>query len=158
MGKFTILIIIIILVLAGYFALRGNNLAEEPTGNTISPLIIGDNAIFAPDQKPGSDVNIGLAVFGEEGYVVIHEDSNGAPGKIIGSSELMMVGESQNVEIELSRLSRNGENLFAMLHKDNGDGSFNPAEDAPVVDETGNIILMRFLISEEATEPGAVSL
>lgn len=156
--KLLIIILLIIVVVAGYFMFF-----QKPTGSTeptepTNSLLIGDNAIFISDTKPATMVNVGFAIFAEGGYVVIHEDNEGKPGAIVGNSTMMSEGESRDFEILLSRESVDGEALYAMLHSDNNDGVFNPAEDSPIKDDQGNIILMKFQISSDATEPGAISL
>ena len=77
------------------------------------------------------------------------------PTESVGSTSQLLIGDN---EMPLSRESVDGEVLYAMLHFDNGDGVFNPAEDSPIIDDQGNIILMRFQVSESATEPDAISL
>lgn len=52
------------------------------------------------------------------------------------------------MEVMLSRPSVDGENLFAMLHQDNGDGVFNLSDDAPIKDDEGNIVVVKFMIDK----------
>lgn len=121
-----------------------------------SGLRIGENAVYVNDQRPGNSVTIGVANIEHTGYVVIHESANEKPGAIIGKSVLLNSGEIINFNVPLSRLSRNGEELVAVLHSDNGDGTFNPALDQPVKDAERNTVFMIFPVSEEAEESGGM--
>ncbi|MCH7883322.1 hypothetical protein IIA95_02825 [Patescibacteria group bacterium] len=155
-GFSTLLVIVVLLVVVviGYFVF-----VQKPAEQTnINPLLVGDNAIYVSNTKPATMVNVGFAILAGGGYVVIHEDGEGKPGAIVGNSIFLPQGENRDFEVTLSRESVDGEVLYAMLHSDNGDGVFNPAEDSPIQNDQGNIILMRFQISSDATEPGAISL
>ena len=153
------LIIILVLLIIGFGAFfLYQTPTEEITPSTTAPLIVGENAIFVSDQKPATTLNIGFADLAEDGYVVIHEENGGKPGAIIGNSVFLLVGDTRSFSVDLSRIAIDNEFLFAMLHKDNGDGEFNPAEDTPVRDDQGNIVLMKFLISNTAEEPAAINL
>lgn len=167
-SKPLIVILVILLVsVAGYFAfVRGPAVEEEPikqvpisdSGDEAAPLLVGNNAIYVSDVKPAASVKVGFATLAGGGYVVIHEDGEGKPGAILGSSDILPQGESRNFEATLSRESVDAETLYAMLHSDNGDGTFNPSDDPPIKDDQGNIILMKFQVSNSAEEAGAVSL
>ena len=159
MNKY-ILIVGIIAIAIGAIVLfiRPTQVEEDQTGSPLSGLLVGSNAIYAADQQPGDTVSISMAVLQTSGYVVIHEDKDGAPGAILGSSKVLTQGQSTDVSISLSRTSQDGEILYAMLHVDDGDGTFDPTQDGPVKDDQGNIILMTFNISSTAKEPGVISL
>ncbi|MCH7759019.1 hypothetical protein IID20_01545 [Patescibacteria group bacterium] len=161
-----IIIVIIVVVAAAYFifmrepAVKKDLIQEPPISgstNTVEPLLIGNNAIYVSDVKPSTSVKVGFAILAGGGYVVIHEDSEGKPGAIIGNSDVLPQGENRDFDVELTRESIDDETLYAMLHSDNGDGEFNPAEDPPI-NSQGSIILMKFQVSASAEEPGAISL
>lgn len=103
------------------------------------------SSIEARSQPPGASVLLERAVIadtglpGDKGYVHIHETKeDGTPGRvvspdvflhqprnIIGHSDLFG-GERRNFSVPLDRSSREGEVLYAMLHRDNGNGRFDP--------------------------------
>jgi len=77
------------------------------------------------------------------GWVVVHEDDDGAPGKVIGKI-LVGSGHSEGVAVPLERDIESGEVLFAMLHYDRGSiGEFDDA-DIPVVDAQGDPVMSQF--------------
>ena len=163
----SIIVVVIIIAAVSYFSFMRETVVEdkliqEPligdSGDTAKPLLIGNNAIYVSSVKPATNIKVGFAVLAGGGYVVIHEDSKGSPGAIIGSSDRLSPGENRGFDIALSRESVDGETFHAMLHSDNGDGIFNAVDDFPVKDSQGNIILMKFQISNRAEEPEAISL
>lgn len=112
---------------------------------------IGGESIFAHDQKPGKSIVAPLVTLSTGGFLVIHEDANGTPGPIIGFSTLLEAGAHENVEIMLTRTSKLGETLHAMLHSDNGDRKFIATDDEPIRGVDGTIIMTNFLVDEETT-------
>lgn len=114
-----------------------------PTVNRESQKEGEKNHIVAHNQRPGEEAvaahvemnNTGI--FNNEGFVHVHEVSkDGAPGKvvsedvplivpreIIGHSELL-TGTHDNVRVPLNRTSKEGETLYLMLHRDNGNKRF----------------------------------
>lgn len=153
-----ILGLIIIVALGVVIFFVGNNRESEPTSNS-SGLIISNNAIYVAEQIPGDIVSVQVVRLEKPGFVEIHEDNNGKPGKILGSSILLSAGETRNLPpIRLSRTTKDGETIYAMLHSDNGDGKFEAADDKPILDPVGNTpVMMIVAVSKEATEPEATN-
>lgn len=131
---------------------------NEELEETIPPesegVVIGENAVFVSDQRPGNRVEISLAVLKDPGYVAIHRvDENGSPGRIIGNSSIIE-GTQRNIIINLSENIEDGAELFAMLHDDDGDAVFEfPGSDAPIRDVNEDILMMRFTVRENAQFP-----
>ncbi len=111
------------------------------------------NTVTAPEQAGGSEVFIERATLTDDGYVVIHEDEDGTPGEVIGASDLLPKGEHVNLIIVLDKEVAEGDVLHAMLHKDDGDGVFDPEKDLPITDAGGNPVAAQFsIIGEGALE------
>lgn len=148
---------IIVVVIVGIFVWRyfssktapSEQVGEEQNGQ-VSSLT---DSIFVVNQKPGRFVNVDRATLSKKGYVAIHKEEAGVPGAIIGFSNLLNPVESKNFSITLNRKSVAGENFYAMIHWDNDNGTFNPAEDMPAKDKDGNIVMVKFMISASASEP-----
>ena len=65
------------------------------------------------------------------GYVVIHKSVDEKPGPVIGNSELVS-GSHSDFKVTIDE-TQAGEMIFAMLHYDDGDGSYEfPGDDLPV--------------------------
>lgn len=152
--KTLIIIGLIVLIIIGVILLLPGRSKESDSTSDTSGLIISNNAIYASEQMPGYNVSIQIVRLEKPGFVVIHENSDGATGKILGVSNLIEAGETENLSpITLSRLATDGQTLFAMLHFDDGDGNFNSANDKPVIDPVGKEpVMMVVIVSKDAVE------
>lgn len=157
--------IAIIIVLGLGYAYIGKNKGEDDDSmgqqvldNGASTMMVGENALYAGDQKPGKTMKIPLVHLEKSGFVVIHEISEAKPGKILGSSALLPAIESTKVPVALSAQLVEGKRYMAMLHADDGDGKFNAATDSPIRDPQGNIIMMEFMVSKDAEQGSEISI
>lgn len=157
-----LVIVAIALGVAFIFRFRGGNAKLASTASTgdSAGFIVGRNAIYVAEQSPSRTVSVAVARLEKPGFVVIHEDSAGKPGKILGTSSVLPTGEIKNLTpIGLSRTTKDGETLYAMLHLDDGDNIFDPAKDKPALDSLGSEpVMMIFTVSVGANELGAVNL
>lgn len=140
--------VIIIAILA--YLLFANTPTSAPE-DTSSAMLAEENAVVVVEQRPGSTATASAVVLASPGFLVIHEDNNGAPGAILGASTVLSAGESKNVEVTLSRATRDGERLHAMLHSDaDANGTFNASADTPVQSTLGGPISGWFEVSSSA--------
>jgi hypothetical protein len=128
--------------------------SPEPTAG----MRIGEYAVYAPDQQPGASVIVPLVALGAGGFVVIHADQGGAPGAILGASQLLAEGEHERLTVPLSRPSRDGEALYARLYIDDGDGAFMISKDQPALDPMEQPVTMQFSADADADPPPEVSI
>ncbi len=150
--------IVIILAVAGYF-LYANSAPQTKSEvntnideSTSAGMRAEENMVVVSEQRPGNIVTGSLMYLAAPGYLVIHEDNNGEPGAIIGSSAQIDAGESTDVKVTLSRSSKDGEILHAMLHFEKGGNSaFSAAEDTPVPSVLGGSIHGWFEVSVDAS-------
>lgn len=155
------IVIGIVVVTGVVILLRGSR--EQPDYvdyvDDSSGLIIRNSAIYVAEQKPGDRVLVSLVRLEKPGFVVIHEDAAGNPGKILGVSSLLPKGETKNLlAVTLYRATKDGETIYAMLYFDNGDGAFDDINDKPVLDSVGGVpMLMVVIVSKDAAEPGIVN-
>ncbi len=129
--------------------------ADVPGG--ASTLLVGNNAIAVFSQPAGESVATTLVILEDGGYVVLHESTNGVPGAIIGSSEYLSAGAYDKLEVSFDTPQENGQEVIAMLHRDNGDQVFNAGDDAAVV-ENGGPIFTVFQLNSEAEIPSEIAL
>jgi MFS family permease len=115
---------------------------DPPVGRQIEGL---HNELQANNQAPSRHVVVKEADILDtgfkdpEGYVHIHEtNSDGSPGRIISANiplkeylqrpraligtSTLISGKNTNVTVQLDRPAKEGEVLFPMLHRDNGNG------------------------------------
>lgn len=121
-----------------------NNDSLEP--NTIA-VAEGENVIYVPDQAPGATVYAGFAVLNENGFMVIRNNAGGL-GDPIGASALLAAGEHDNVQVAVTPALEDGGMYYAMLYKDDGDSTFNFANDTPLQDTLGNNLYTIFLVRD----------
>jgi len=79
------------------------------------------------------------------GWVSIHADSNGKPGKLLGHTTIKR-GRRSKMQITITDLSRLTPTVWAVLRIDLGRiGTFEfPGPDAPVRDSQGNLMQVSF--------------
>jgi hypothetical protein len=144
--------IIAVLIVIGLFVFGGRNNNEQTINNgqddqnqqTLTARIMID------DQFPGRVVYVSSATLPQNGFVVIHEDANGQPGNIIGSRFFRRGTNPGSIELTASTVE--GRRYWAMLHTDNGDGTFNATQDLPIRDAAGNIVMKSFGVSKDIPE------
>lgn len=132
----------------------GQATLPPPSGELLTPLnlgtaSLGGNAVLLNDQPPGTSVALGMVTLAMNGWVVIHEEENGKPGRILGARRFD-AGMNRSGNVELLRPTEEGKVYFAMLHADDGDRQFDHTKDLPLQDPKGNAILMRFVTAAEA--------
>lgn len=151
------IIIILAIVILGWVVLAGdqndeaNTTGEEQVQDegSLSGLVVGPNAVNVDEQPLGNKAVVSMVVLEAPGYVVIHESNNGAPGRVLGASTLLQAGESKNVNMNLSSALAADKEYIAMLHVDNGDGTF--SETADLTAKNGNdVVMMEFEASADA--------
>ena len=123
-------------------------LKTERQKNADGMIADGGNGVYVEDQKAGeTSVQIGFVVFADSGFVAIHEDNHGVPGKIIGFSDLIHK-RLDHLTIQVSSPLQNNHVYYAILHRDNGDGKFSEANDGFLNDKNNDVTLMSFLATE----------
>lgn len=159
-----IFVVLVILVAVTVLLSRAGLVNMKPTTTPTAPtaprteevMIVGKDAIAVTDYSAGETVTVAMVVLSKPGYVVVHADTDGAPGAVVGNSVYLPAGESSNVVVSLSRVSVGGEVLYAMLHTDDGDRIYDfPGDDLPTKDEEGNVVLMKFTV-EGGEEEGVM--
>lgn len=153
-------LVVVLLVIFGYSSLK--NEREIPTlpetSSTVPVLSLDGNVVNLSGQVAGASVMVDLVEFEEGGYVVIHEDKEGKPGKIIGVSEYLTKGSVSKLTVELDRNSQDGEVLYAMLHSDNGDRVYQAVDDLPIKDVRGGLVVAKSVIGEEEKQASSLTL
>lgn len=148
-------IIVVVLVVIAFAVVR-SRLPQFRVGTTPTPTPVAETmteskqAVSASKHTPASTAVVDSVTLKKPGFVAIHEDQNGEPGQILGVSGLLSAGTHENVVISLLRKTVNGENLFAVTHIDNGDGTFEESADEPAK-EDGSVVMTQFQVSSETS-------
>lgn len=128
----------------------------ETTADSGSGARVGLQAIDVADQRPGTTLTIAMVALGAPGFVAIHTDDNGSPGRILAVSVLLPAGDSPNATVTLPQATTDGTRLHAMPHRDDGDGVFDAAKDPPLNDTIGSTISTTFMVDASAMDAPAV--
>lgn len=124
-------------------AVPGSPTAAQPEVPSAPEIMSDQNSyIQVKDQPTGIEVRLDYVLLQKQGFVVIHEDKDGIPGAIIGSSELLNAGEIRETFVKVK--TEAGKTYWAMLHTDNGDKKFDAKTDAPVKDSKDAIVMAKF--------------
>lgn len=131
------------------------------TGADAPPM--GPAELDAEDQTgDGTGVEVASVVLPADGFVVVHADSDGSPGPVIGHSELLPEGESTDVVVTLDEPLEATATVWPMAHIDtnvNGDYDFAPpdvTDDGPATFEDGEVAVLPVEVTvEEAGDEGA---
>ncbi len=127
--------------------------AETAADEVIVPVVVA-----SAQESDGSTVTVDSVVAEQDGWIVIHADNGGAPGAVLGQSQVP-TGGSTAVEVALNETQTGETTLWAMLHVDQGErGTYEfPGPDGPVLvgDEivmTPFILTATAMAEESATE------
>lgn len=102
------------------------------------------DVVLAEDQNAGWDINVSVIKLQKPGFVVLHRANDlGKPGAILGASTLLD-GELSDFALRLDAPAYDNDTLFAMLHYDDGDGTFDSELDSPVLDALENPVMIEF--------------
>ena len=157
--KILFIFVIIIVAVTGAIFFFWSGDRKSGSADDSSGFIISKSAIYVAEQSPGFSVSVSVVRLEKSGFVVIHEDAAEAPGKILGVSSLLPAGETKNLlPITLLRATKDGEIIYAMLHADDGDGTFDAAHDKPVLDSVDGASMMTIVtVSKDAADPGVIN-
>ncbi len=100
------------------------------------------NSIKLESQQKGSTIVVDDVTLTKPGYIVIHQDTNGKPGLILATSDLLPAGESQHKTITLPLGV--GKTFWAEIRTDNGDGKWNEAMDLAAASSTDSSTIVSF--------------
>lgn len=108
---------------------------QDGTGTSTETTAIGSrfaslDTIIVTDQKAGARVVVDGINVSQPVWVVVSEDSNGRPARILGA-QVFKPGEYIG-EVALLRATIPGNVYHAIIYTDNGDGVFDYKEDSPM--------------------------
>ena len=106
------------------------------------------DSLAVNNQSAGNAVVLSSVALTHDAWVAVHEENNGKPGKILGAQLFPAGIHSGNVD--LLRETTAGGNYYAMIHKSDGDHTFDAAKDMPVKDAEGNPVMVKFTATSGA--------
>jgi len=152
----------------GKYEFDGAGTPDQPVivnGNILMKSIILSGAtpkVVTNDQTADSDIMVATANAMQNGFVVIHrntQDKNGNDAPDVSgiiAQKMIYTGTNSDLTLNLkdNETVKSGEKLWAMLHIDsNNNGTYdfdatdsNP-KDPPVTDSNGNIVMVEFTVN-----------
>ena len=114
---------------------------------------IGDKSSFfleaADETTSGKTIQIPDVVLKDsKGYVAIHADANGSPGPVIGVSDQLPSGETQDVHIKLTKRLTSSADVWPMVHLETNNNSTydfgnDPTQDGPAKTSSGGVVTIK---------------
>ena len=143
-----------VVVLPVKYTVQAGSATPEPTASpepsttpepSSSPAAGAASMTVGDQSGDGTTVMIPSVTLPNGGFVAIHSDANGAPGPVIGHSDLLPPGESTNVSVKLDTALTVNAVVWPMAHVDgNNDGQYEfPGPDAPATDAQGNVVVIK---------------
>ncbi|MES2436978.1 MAG: hypothetical protein V4519_03110 [Patescibacteria group bacterium] len=116
---------------------------SNTTASTTALVMQGDNGVAVSNQAAGKTVKIDNVVLKNPGWVAIHDNNNGVPGRILGA-QVFDFGKSSGT-VELLRATVASTSYIAVLHNDDGNyKNFNLRTDLPLKDNAGAMVMTTF--------------
>jgi hypothetical protein len=123
------------------------------------PASAHGNHLSADDQYSENGTVVVETVFTSiDGFVVLHANDNGEPGKPIGHAPVeygFSTGVTVDIEEKIWRAQNGNMTVWAVLHVDDGDGKFEPGEDEQAL-SFGGEAQDTFVVGKRSTGPAYV--
>lgn len=142
---------VIVAVLGLFFSAPREETAQNPTENSPSRetayhnmLAAGGNAIWVENQLASKYVvTIESIQVTQPSFVVIYDDQEGMPGRVIGESE-PVDSSATGLEVPISQALQSDQVYYALVHQDDGDRLFRPIKDVQALTQDQVVVLMTF--------------
>ena len=109
----------------------GETTTTAGTG-TEGPAVSPSDIVAEDQSSDGTTVTVASVTLPSPGFIAIHGNSDGAPGPVIGNSELLPAGTSTDVVVTLDQPLTATDMVFPMVHIDineNGVYEFFPPDE-----------------------------
>ncbi|MGH8874985.1 MAG: COG4315 family predicted lipoprotein [Acidimicrobiia bacterium] len=125
-----------------------------PGTTSIAPPTGPSELVFEDQESDGSAVVVASVTLPSPGFVAIHGNADGAPGPVIGHSDLLAVGTTTDLTVTLDEPLSATDMVFPMVHIDiNGNGEYEFFPPDVVIDGPGT-----FADGEVAVVGGTVTV
>ncbi len=83
-----------------------------------TPAISSAQVEFEAQESDGTTIIVASVTLPAPGFIALHSNADGGPGPVIGHSDLLPVGTSENVTITLDAPLEATDLVFPMAHID----------------------------------------
>lgn len=127
----------------------------------VAPVAAHGNYVSAdPQASADGTVRVEFASVITDGFLVLHADDNGSFGPAVGNREFEgNLASDYAIELDEGYWANQSGNLtlWVVLHRDDGDGTFEPGEDPVQTSASGDApIAARFAVRKAASGPANV--
>lgn len=121
-----VMLLVVILVAGAFFFF-----AKQAPELAYGPVEVAGTSLAFDSVVSDMTVTFSPTVV-QVGYITVHESIGGAPGPIVGTSQLLSPGSATSVTVDLVKPMTPSMPYVALMHVDNGDGTFVVKDDMPV--------------------------
>lgn len=127
--------------------------ATATTLPQLTQAITGNHLVGLDQTGDGRSITVAQVGLDGTGYVAAYRSTNGAPGTLLGVSELLSAGRHENVTVTLSGPLRETTEVFLILHQEkSGNTTLDyPGADVPI-EEDGRILTALLSLEVNATD------
>lgn len=141
---------LILLIIGGFLAAFAFLFNSPNNNNSVETL--NSNYLRVYEQNISSrEVVVEEVRLSVPGFVVVRESSVGAPGDVVGVSDVLNIGTHERIKVQMDDINEASQVFFASLYRDNGNGSFSLGEDKPIL-KNGQAVYNKFTV--ERVESG----
>lgn len=99
--------------------------ADGADGGEAAPPMQPSSIAFDAQESDGTTITVASVELPADGFIAVHGDGGGAPGPVIGNSDLLPAGTSTDVVVTLDQPLTADTTLFPMVHIDtDGNGLY----------------------------------
>jgi predicted lipoprotein with Yx(FWY)xxD motif len=122
--------------------------AETTTTEAPGPATSPAEVVFEDQESDGTQIVVASVTLPSPGFIAVHGNDGGAPGPVVGHSDLLPAGTSTDVTVTLDTPLESTDLLFPMAHIDvneNGEYEFMPPDevtDGPASTADGEVAVV----------------
>lgn len=134
--------------------------AETTTTAPPGPATAPAEVVFEDQESDGTEIVVASVTLPSPGFIGVHGNDGGAPGPVVGHSDLLPAGTSTDVTVTLDTPLESTDLLFPMAHIDvneNGEYEFMPPDevtDGPASTADGEVAV----VGAEVTVSGSSAM
>lgn len=134
--------------------------AETTTTAPPGPATAPAEVVFEDQESDGTEIVVASVTLPSPGFIGVHGNDGGAPGPVVGHSDLLPAGTSTDVTVTLDTPLESTDLIFPMAHIDvneNGEYEFMPPDevtDGPASTADGEVAV----VGAEVTVSGSSAM
>lgn len=138
--------------------------AETTTTAPPGPATAPAEVVFEDQESDGTEIVVASVTLPSPGFIGVHGNDGGAPGPVVGHSDLLPAGTSTDVTVTLDTPLESTDLIFPMAHIDvneNGEYEFMPPDevtDGPASTADGEVAVVGAEVTVSGTSAMSSSI